>query len=307
MSSRVTIDDLLGKVTIKTENGAEKLQFTKQPFTEAFEKGYWLMLDELNLAPDNVLQAIEEALDTDMLKLHDSSEASEHVVTINKHPDFRLFATQNPNTGFFKGKRETLSASFLTRFQPLVYTELPEEDLRLVLQGRLAGTRTADGDGSSLMDTPQNLKWLADLMVKFHFTLKGAMHTTQVCAHASDVRSVMCVCMCLCRPKPLRYVCWCELECACVSVHPLLVRLRVLNPLTCMLGNLVVHVCEVQVHTSGEWYFYTRMLTSLAVGLGVRGALHLGLREMPASLDGSWMDPLITCQCRLALCRRFRK
>ena len=209
MSSRVTIDDLLGKVTIKTENGAEKFQFTKQPFTEAFEKGYWLLLDELNLAPDNVLQAIEEALDTDMLKLHDSSEASEHVVTINKHPDFRLFATQNPNTGFFKGKRETLSASFLTRFQPLVYTELPEEDLRLVLQGRLAGTR-ADADGSNLMDTPQNLKWLAGLMVKFHFKLKGAMHTDsstqQVWAHASDVRSVMCLCVCFCSPRPLRHV-----------------------------------------------------------------------------------------------------
>jgi MoxR-like ATPase len=173
MSSRVTIDDLLGKVIVKTEDGAETFLFTKQPFTEAFEKGYWLLLDELNLAPDSVLQAIEEALDTDSLKLHDSSEASEHVVTIQKHPGFRLFATQNPNTGYFKGKRETLSASFLTRFQPLVYTELPEEDLKLVIQGRFQ--ETGGADGSNLMDTSQNLTWLAGLMVKFHVKLKGAM------------------------------------------------------------------------------------------------------------------------------------
>ncbi len=40
------------------------------------------------------------------------------------HPQFRLFCTQNPNTGMFKGKREKLSASFLDRFCGVVFEPL---------------------------------------------------------------------------------------------------------------------------------------------------------------------------------------
>lgn len=43
-------------------------------------------------------------------------------------PPAGLFATQNPGTGFFKGKREKLSASFLGRFVPLIFKELPRSD-----------------------------------------------------------------------------------------------------------------------------------------------------------------------------------
>jgi midasin (ATPase involved in ribosome maturation) len=39
-------------------------QHQLQPFAAAFVAGDWLLLDELNLAPDNVLQCIEQALDT---------------------------------------------------------------------------------------------------------------------------------------------------------------------------------------------------------------------------------------------------
>lgn len=99
MSRTVTIDELLGQVTMG--KGGQFI-FNKQPFTVAFEKGYWLLLDEINLAQDNVLQCIEEAIDTGTLVIKDSSEASAHVKKIPMHENFRLFATQNPNSGFFK-------------------------------------------------------------------------------------------------------------------------------------------------------------------------------------------------------------
>ncbi len=55
MSSRVTVDDLIGKVTLE---GRDNFKFVKRQFTVAFEEGFWLLLDEVNLAPDVVLQAI---------------------------------------------------------------------------------------------------------------------------------------------------------------------------------------------------------------------------------------------------------
>ena len=115
MSSRITIDDLLGKMALVTTpgGGEEDFQFQKQPFTGAYEQGKWLLLDELNLAPDNVLQCIETALDMGKLQLGGLSAFSTEAVQM--HPNFRLFAAQNPGTGFFKGKREALSATFLDR------------------------------------------------------------------------------------------------------------------------------------------------------------------------------------------------
>eukprot|EP00735_Rhodelphis_limneticus_P001022 TRINITY_DN1156_c0_g1::TRINITY_DN1156_c0_g1_i1::g.17308::m.17308 TRINITY_DN1156_c0_g1::TRINITY_DN1156_c0_g1_i1::g.17308 ORF type:complete len:891 (+),score=125.90,sp/O94248/MDN1_SCHPO/35.83/5e-10,sp/O94248/MDN1_SCHPO/34.02/2e-08,AAA_5/PF07728.9/3.2e-09,AAA_14/PF13173.1/0.0039,Sigma54_activat/PF00158.21/0.028,Biotin_carb_C/PF02785.14/0.044,AAA/PF00004.24/0.07,AAA_16/PF13191.1/1.4e+03,AAA_16/PF13191.1/2.6e+02,AAA_16/PF13191.1/5.3 TRINITY_DN1156_c0_g1_i1:132-2804(+) len=53
MSSRIGIDDLLGRVQIRKDQSTGKEVFTlvEQPFTVAFREGYWLLLDEINLAP----------------------------------------------------------------------------------------------------------------------------------------------------------------------------------------------------------------------------------------------------------------
>ena len=126
----MTIDDLLGKLAIcvNEKTGKEGFEFVQQPFTIAFEQGKWLLLDELNLAQDIVLQCIESAIDSRVLVLHDSSSATNHTRTIKMHENFRLFATQNPATGKFKGKREALSSSFLDRFTPLVFQSVPVYD-----------------------------------------------------------------------------------------------------------------------------------------------------------------------------------
>lgn len=75
MSRTVTIDELLGQV-IMGPGPNKKFAFIKQPFTVAFETGKWLLLDEVNLAQDNVVQCIEEAIDVGRLVIKDSSSAS---------------------------------------------------------------------------------------------------------------------------------------------------------------------------------------------------------------------------------------
>lgn len=64
MSSRITPDDLLARTVMKARpDGTIAFELLQQPFIEAFANGHWLLLDELNLAPDDVLQCIEQALD----------------------------------------------------------------------------------------------------------------------------------------------------------------------------------------------------------------------------------------------------
>ena len=166
MSSRVTIDDLLGKVALVSDVQTQgtKFQFINGPFTIAFSNGYWMLFDELNLAQDTVLQAIESALDTQQLTIRDTSSAEKPVVVYSMHKNFRLFATQNPNSGFFKGKREKLSASFLSRFRPLIFKELPDQEWIGIVQSRLQPNFADEAQG------------LAELMVKtFNVTLKKEM------------------------------------------------------------------------------------------------------------------------------------
>ena len=58
---------------------------------EAMRKGDWLILDELNLAPTSVLEALNRVLD-DNRELY----ITETQTLVKAHPNFVLFATQNP-------------------------------------------------------------------------------------------------------------------------------------------------------------------------------------------------------------------
>jgi hypothetical protein len=130
MSSHITIDDLLGKPMLQSDsNKQDKFSFHYRPFSLAFKEGYWLLLDELNLAQDIVLQSIESAIDTNILQIFDPTNSANPQILIQKHPKFRLLATQNPNSGFYKGKRERLSASFLDRFRTIVFKRFENDEL----------------------------------------------------------------------------------------------------------------------------------------------------------------------------------
>ena len=138
VSSRVTIDDFVGKVEL-TAN--DQFGFTKQPFTKAFENGSWLLLDEVNLAPDQVLQRIESAVDSGKLIFSNPSNAADPTCSITQHPDFRLFCTQNLNSCFFQGKCEELSSSFLSRFRQVHFEELSAAEWKTVVRRKLDSMR----------------------------------------------------------------------------------------------------------------------------------------------------------------------
>ena len=81
--------------------------------------GYWIILDELNLAPSDILEALNRVLD-DNRELY----IPETQVLVKAHPNFMLFATQNP-PGLYGG-RKTLSRAFKNRFIELHFSEIPK-------------------------------------------------------------------------------------------------------------------------------------------------------------------------------------
>jgi len=68
LSSETTIEDLIGRLGSGGEDSWSSFKFVPGPFTEAFENGYVLLLDEVNLGQKSVLQCMETALDTGEIK-----------------------------------------------------------------------------------------------------------------------------------------------------------------------------------------------------------------------------------------------
>jgi midasin len=84
------------------------------------------VLDELNLAPSEVLEALNRLLD-------DNRELfiPETQQIIKPHAHFMLFATQNPPGAY--GGRKILSRAFRNRFLELHFEDIPDNELKTIL------------------------------------------------------------------------------------------------------------------------------------------------------------------------------
>lgn len=104
---------------VSDENG--RLVFREGLLVQAVRHGHWIVLDELNLAPTEVLEALNRLLD-------DNRElfVPELQETIKPHPHFMLFATQNP-PGAYAG-RKVLSRAFRSRFLELHVDDIPDDE-----------------------------------------------------------------------------------------------------------------------------------------------------------------------------------
>ena len=90
-------------------------------------KGYWIVLDELNLAPSDVLEALNLLLD-------DNRElfVPELHAIVKLHPHFMLFATQNPPGAY--GGRKILSRAFRNHFLEIHVDDIPKDELCMILE-----------------------------------------------------------------------------------------------------------------------------------------------------------------------------
>ncbi|CEJ89459.1 Putative Midasin [[Torrubiella] hemipterigena] len=114
-----------------------KLRFQEGILVQAMRKGHWIVLDELNLAPTDVLEALNRLLDDNReLLIPETQEI------VKPHENFILFATQNP-PGLYGG-RKVLSRAFRNRFLELHFDDIPEDELEYILQQRSRNTSPPD-------------------------------------------------------------------------------------------------------------------------------------------------------------------
>lgn len=106
-----------------------QLEYQEGILVNALREGYWIVLDELNLAPTDVLEALNRLLDDNKELLIPETQQ-----LIRPHENFMLFATQNP-PGMYGG-RKALSRAFRNRFLELHFDDIPEDELEVILRER---------------------------------------------------------------------------------------------------------------------------------------------------------------------------
>ncbi|GAU94611.1 hypothetical protein RvY_06349 [Ramazzottius varieornatus] len=106
-----------------------KLLFREGVLLQAMRKGFWIILDELNLASSDVLEALNRLLDANRELF-----VAECQQSVKAHPHFMLFGTQNP-PGYYGG-RQTLSRAFRNRFIEIHFGEIPAKELQEILHQR---------------------------------------------------------------------------------------------------------------------------------------------------------------------------
>ena len=114
LSSETTIEDLMGRLISDKDNSFSGFIYKEGAFSEAYSKGYALLLDEVNLAPNSVLQCMLTALDLEKIT---QSVLGIGLKTFCGYENFRIVATQNPKSGAFSSTRDRLSTKFLETFQ----------------------------------------------------------------------------------------------------------------------------------------------------------------------------------------------
>eukprot|EP00392_Amoebophrya_sp_AT5.2_P004892 g4901.t1 len=122
------LQEYLGQYVCDAKSG--NLRFQEGPLVTAARRGDWVILDELNLAPTEILEALNRVLDDNReLYIADTN------TVVKPHPDFQVFATQNP-AGAAYGGRKQLSRAFRNRFLEVFVDELAIGELELILQKR---------------------------------------------------------------------------------------------------------------------------------------------------------------------------
>jgi midasin (ATPase involved in ribosome maturation) len=127
LSDQTDLMDLFGS-DLPVEGGSPgEFAWKDAEFLRALQEGHWVLLDEMNLAPQAVLEGLNAVLDH-----RGTVFIPELGQSFTRHPSFRIFAAQNPlQQG---GGRKGLPKSFVNRFTKVYVDELSPSDLLLVIR-----------------------------------------------------------------------------------------------------------------------------------------------------------------------------
>lgn len=129
LSDQTDLVDLFGSDLPQEGSTVGEFVWRDADFLRALRQGDWVLLDEMNLANQSVLEGLNAVLDH-----RGTVYIPELDRSFVRHPDFRIFAAQNP---LHQGSgRKGLPKSFLNRFTKVYVEPLSSNDLLLIGQRR---------------------------------------------------------------------------------------------------------------------------------------------------------------------------
>lgn len=132
---------------------------------DAMKKGDWVVFDEINLAQPAILERINSLLDAD--RTITLTEKGNEVV--HAHPNFRVFATMNPATAQYAGRKD-LSLAMRNRFTETWVDAISDRDEYLKICKAWMKKLGPDGDKA------------AEKMVDFHQALVQKIDNRDIAA-----------------------------------------------------------------------------------------------------------------------------
>ena len=134
------------ETSTSSSSGFPKFKWSDGVFLAAMKRGDWVLLDELNLAPQSVLEGLNACFDH-----REEVYLPELGMTVRAPPTFRVFCAQNPMVE--GGGRKGLPQSFLTRFSRVYVDAMTAQDMEEIANSSFASTTTALGSVSTAAST----------------------------------------------------------------------------------------------------------------------------------------------------------
>lgn len=125
LNGATTVDEFVGKWRLDGGN----MVWIDGVLTECMRNGYWLVCDEINAVLPEISFVLHSVLDDDQMLVLTQKDGE----IIKSHPNFRFFATMNPD---YSGTHR-LNDAFMDRFGVVVEMDYPrEKDEVGILQNR---------------------------------------------------------------------------------------------------------------------------------------------------------------------------
>ena len=187
LSEETRIDDMTAKF-VSDNKSITGLSVKEGPFVEAYRNGDILLLDEINLAPSNVLQCIQQSLDNELLSVETNGNT---LLEVRRSKNFALVATQNPNKGAFAGKRHELSSEFLSRFKTINFPEIEKREMEEIGIG-IAKNVGYIKDEKKNVEKKQLIKNIVDLHYKWvEWEKNNSSQNEVLCFTIREIESVI--------------------------------------------------------------------------------------------------------------------
>lgn len=137
LTGETTVDEFVGKYVLAKDGETNVTAWEDGILIQAMKNGWWLIVDEINVALPEILFVLHSLLDDEKAVM----VAGHNGEIVRPHNDFRFFGTMNP-VDEYAGTKE-LNKAFKSRFGMILNMGYPEPAIEMEIVSRRCGIDTA--------------------------------------------------------------------------------------------------------------------------------------------------------------------